>query len=161
MQSSRLLLEDDDNLLKECSSNNGDGGYNSEGEEAIYLPYNARDIQALEKSIAVWVSHLLMPDTSFSVNIFFAEVKQKISSGLWLCNLTSKILGRHIAPCHTAPATKQSRLANIRKAMNALRNNDQIGKKFLWSEAKIEEANSSIILALLEGNQAKEGKKGG
>eukprot|EP00002_Diphylleia_rotans_P008885 TRINITY_DN18864_c0_g1_i1.p1 TRINITY_DN18864_c0_g1~~TRINITY_DN18864_c0_g1_i1.p1 ORF type:complete len:876 (-),score=150.04 TRINITY_DN18864_c0_g1_i1:305-2542(-) len=79
------------------------------------------------------------------------DVGEMFRDGVRLCKLI-QILDRYcrITGIHEIPKTKAASLANINKALEALRHRPRMPLNNLFSSSEIVEGNASIILSLLE-----------
>ena len=67
-----------------------------------------------------------------------------------MCELVKLALNTRINGFHKRPANEQNCLSNIRKALESLRTEKSMSKKFTWKDSQILEGERQIILGLLE-----------
>lgn len=113
------------------------------------LPYTQLEIEKLDFSLSHWLFSLGVLNR-FACPITIADMLEDIKTGVLLCDLVSKILGKNIPGVTRNPKTPQACKSNIIRALDLLRKNNRMSQKFLWKDEDILKGEYYTILGLLE-----------
>ena len=114
------------------------------------LPYTSREMTLLKDSILMWLISLGLFSCDNFLPSTFDELLMRLSDGVVLVKLVESVLKVKIKGIHFRPNGRSNCLHNIRKALDKLREQKKMSRRFLWKIEKIYEMDSVVCLGLLE-----------
>ena len=114
-----------------------------------HLPYSAEDVERLEDSLVAWLQTHFIGQVPQGTRL--VDLEEVIRSGEIFVRVVEGVLGVRIAGVTVQPRTLASCVSNMRKALEPLRQQPAMSKRFLWSErAIVGRMERGAMLGLLE-----------
>lgn len=114
------------------------------------LPYSEDQIKRLEDSIVHWIARVGLFDDVRRAPATFEELEVQLRSGTLLCDLISLVTQTSLPGVVKKPTTEHQFIENIRKGLEILRVNRNMGQRFTWKERELYAGSKHYLLGFLE-----------
>jgi hypothetical protein len=97
------------------------------------LPYTRTDLKILEQGLLTWMYSLgVLNSTQCPYSL--TQVIHGFKSGVTLCDLVGVVFHKKVVGVFRSPKTEGSCISNIKKALDVVRVEGRMSRKFVWRE---------------------------
>lgn len=114
------------------------------------LPYTNKELVALEASLLNWLCSCGAVKQTGKQPTSLLEVEDGLKSGVIYCRLVQIMFNTKLAGVFADPKTEATKLSNLRKATDVLKQCKSMSQKYTWAERDIARGSRECMLGLLE-----------